>query len=280
MIERCAGIDVGKKFVVVSVMTGPAAEKATAEVRKFGTMRAEPERLREWLKSEGCTHVVMESTGCYWKPVLNVLEDDPEYRVEVVLANAQQVKAVTGHKTDPHDARWLAHLLGHGMIRPSFLPPRAQGELRDLTRRRKQMIQAAADGRNRVQKVLEDANVKIGDVLSAVDIAELARGNARKKIADLTAALEGHQMRDSHRFLITRAMRHMAFLADEIEALDQEIARSIGSPELSQPNQLLQTIPGIRTQAAAAMLAEGGPNMKQFPPENENARPLCAATLT
>jgi transposase len=93
----------------------------------------------------------------------------------------------------------------------------------------------------------------------------LARGNARKKIADLTAALEGHQMRDSHRFLITRAMRHMAFLADEIEALDQEIARSIGSPELSQPNQLLQTIPGIGTQAAAAMLAEGGPNMKQFP---------------
>ncbi len=260
MIERCAGIDVGKKFVVVSVMTGPAAEKATAEVRKFGTMRAEPERLREWLKSEGCTHVVMESTGCYWKPVLNVLEDDPEYRLEVVLANAQQVKAVTGHKTDPHDAHWLAHLLRHGMIRPSFPPPRAQGELRDLTRRRKQMIQAAADGRNRVQKVLEDANVKIGDVLSAVDIAELARGNARKKIADLTAALEGHQMRDSHRFLITRAMRHMAFLADEIEALDQEIARSIGSPELSQPNQLLQTIPGIRTQAAAAMLAEGGPN--------------------
>jgi transposase len=285
VIERCAGIDVGKKFLAVCVMTGPAAENATAELRKFGTIRAGLERLREWLKAEGCTHVVMESTGCYWKPVLNVLEDDPEYRIEVVLANAQQVKGVTGHKTDPHDARWLAHLLRHGMIRPSFIPPRAQRELRDLTRRRKQMVRAAAEERNRVQKVLEDANVKIGDVLSdvfglsgqlmlealvagkssALDVAELARGNARKKIADLTAALEGHQMRDSHRFLITRAMRHMAFLADEIEALDQEIARSIGSPELSQPNQLLQTIPGIGTQAAAAMLAEGGPNMKQFP---------------
>jgi transposase len=285
VIERCAGIDVGKKFLAVCVMTGPAAENPTAELRKFGTIRAELERLREWLKSEGCTHVVMESTGCYWKPVLNVLEDDPEYRLEVVLANAQQVKAVTGHKTDPHDARWLAHLLRHGMIRPSFIPPRAQRELRDLTRRRKQMVRAAADERNRVQKVLEDANVKIGDVLSdvfglsgqlmlealvagkssAVDVAQLARGNARKKIADLTAALEGHQMRDSHRFLITRAMRHLAFLAEEIEALDREIARSIGSPHLTQPNQLLQTIPGIRTQAAAAMLAEAGPNMQQFP---------------
>jgi len=228
VIERCAGIDVGKKFVVVCVMTGPAAEQATAEVRKFGTVRAELERLREWLKSEGCTHAVRESTGVYWKPVLNILEDDPEYRLEVVLANAQQVKAVTGHKTDPHDARWLAHLLRHGRIRPSFVPPRAQRELRDLTRRRKQMVRAAAEERNRVQKALEDANVKIGDVLSdvfglsgqlmlealvagkssALDVAELARGNARKKIAELTAALEGHPMRDAHRFLIRRAMRH------------------------------------------------------------------------
>lgn len=285
VIERCAGIDVGKKFLAVCVMTGPAQENATAEVQKFGTIRAELVRVREWLKSAGCTHVVMESTGVYWKPVLNILEDDPEYRLEIVLANAQQVKAVTGHKTDPHDAQWLAHLLRHGMIRPSFIPPRFQRELRDLTRRRKQMVRAAAEERNRVQKVLEDANVKIGDVLSdvfglsgqlmlealvtgrssAFDVAQLARGNARKKIADLTAALEGHQMRDSHRFLITRAMRHMAFLADEIEALDQEIARSIGSPNLSQANQLLQTIPGIRTQAAAAMLAEAGPNMQQFP---------------
>lgn len=285
VIERCAGIDVGKRFVVVCVMKGPAQENPTAELRKFGTVRQELEALRQWLQSEGCTHVVMESTGVYWKPVLNVLEDDLEYRLEMVLANAQQVKAVTGHKTDPHDARWLAHLLRHGMIRPSFIPPRAQRELRELTRRRKQMIRAAADERNRVQKVLEDANVKIGDVLSdvfglsgqlmlealvagkssAVDVAQLARGHARKKIADLSAALEGHQMRDSHRFLITRAMRHLAFLAEEIEALDQEIARSIAAAGLGQPHQLLQTIPGIRTQAAAVILAEGGPNMKQFP---------------
>ena len=227
----------------------------------------------------------MESPGCYWKPVLHILEDDPEYRLAVVLANAQQVKAVTGHKTDPHEARWLAHGLRHGMIRPSCIPPRAQRELRDLTRRRKQMVRAAAEERHRVQKVWEDANVKIGDVLSDVfglsgqliwealvagqssagEVAQLARGHARKKIAELTAALEGHPMRDAHPFLITRAMRHRAFLADEIEALDQEIARSLTRPDLSQPNQLLQTIPGIRTQAAAAMLAEGGPHMQPFP---------------
>jgi len=102
----------------------------------------------------------MESPGCYWKPVLHILEDDPEYRLAGVLANAQQVKAVTGHKTDPHEARWLAHGLRHGMIRPSCIPPRAQRELRDLTRRRKQMVRAAAEERHRVQKVWEDANVK------------------------------------------------------------------------------------------------------------------------
>jgi transposase len=222
--------------------------------------------------------------------VLNVLEDDPAYALQIVLANPQQVKAVTGHKTDPHDAKWLAHLLRHGMIRPSFVPPRPIRELRDFTRRRKQMIGAAAEERNRVQKVLEDANVKIGDVLSdvfglsgqlmlealvnglkngeqaeALEIAQLARGHARKKIDELTAALEGHQMRDTHRRLIRHAMRHMAFLAEEIEALDQDIVDLIQAANLAAPYQLLQTIPGIQSQAAATILAESGPDMKQFP---------------
>jgi transposase len=290
VIERCAGIDIGKKFLAVCVMTGPANEEAQAEVRKFGTVRHELESLRKWLQSEGCTHVVMESTGVYWKPVLNVLEDDPQYALKIILANPQQVKAVTGHKTDPHDARWLAHLLRHGMIRPSFIPPRAIRELRDFTRRRKQMIGIAAEERNRVQKVLEDANVKIGDVLSdvfglsgqlmlealvnglggdgppsAFDIAQLARGHAKKKLNQLTAALEGHQMRDSHRTLIRHAMRHMAFLAEEIEALDQDIAALIRRADLTPAYELLQTIPGIKSQAAATILAESGPDMKQFP---------------
>jgi transposase len=290
VVERCAGIDVGKKFLAVCVMTGPADQEANFQVRKFNTTRAHLEALRQWLKTEGCTHVVMESTGVYWKPVLNVLEDDPEYTLKVVLANPQQVKAVTGHKTDPHDAKWLAHLLRHGMIRPSFIPPRPIRELRDFTRRRKQMIQTAAQERNRVQKVLEDANVKIGDVLSdvfglsgqlmlealvnglkngepasAIDIAQLARGQARKKIDQLTAALEGHQMRNAHRKLIRHAMRHIAFLAEEIETLDQDIAEIIQAANLTEAYQLLQTIPGIQSQAAAAILAESGPDMQQFP---------------
>src|SRR3954465_1353358 len=168
VVERCAGIDVGKKTLAVCVMTGAANEEPQAELRKFGTVRAELIRLREWLKSAGCTHVVMESTGCYWKPILNVLEDDPEFQLHIIVANPQQVKAITGHKTDPHDARWLAHLLRHGMVRASFIPARPLRDLRDFTRRRKQVIEAAADERNRVQRLLEDANVKIGDVLSDV----------------------------------------------------------------------------------------------------------------
>jgi transposase len=285
VIERCAGIDVGKKFLAVCVMVGPANEEGQAELRKFGTIRNQLVALREWLKSEGVTHVVMESTGVYWRPVLNVLEDDPQYSLRIVLANPQQVKAVTGHKTDPHDARWLAHLLRHGMIRPSFIPPRPIRELREFTRRRKQMIGIAADERNRVQKVLEDANVKIGDVLSdvfglsgqlmlealvagemnAFDIAQLAQKNARKKIGELTAALEGHHMRSSHRTLIRHALRHMAFLAEELDGLDQDIAALIQSADLSKPYELLQTLPGIQATAAATILAESGPDMKQFP---------------
>jgi transposase len=284
VIERCAGIDVGKKFLAVCVMTGAASQDPQAELRKFGTVRAELVHLREWLKSAGCTHVVMESTGCYWKPVLNVLEDDPDFQLHIVLANPQQVKAITGHKTDPHDARWLAHLLRHGMVRPSFIPSRAVRDLRDLTRRRKQMIEAGTEERNRIQRVLEDANVKIGDVLSDVfglsgqlmleallegkathiEIAQLAQRGARKKISELEAALEGHQMRNTHRVLVRNALRHMAFLERETEQLDGEIAHLIREAGLDAQWKLLQTIPGIRETAAATILAESGGDMKQF----------------
>lgn len=163
-VERCAGIDVGKTFLAVCVMTGPLDGEARTQKRRFGTIVSELESLRDWLKQEGVTHVVMESTASYWKPVFNVLEAD----LQVYLANPQEVKNRKGHKTDDKDGWWLAHLLRHAMIHPSFIPPRAIRELRDLTRRRKRLLSNGTAEKNRIQKVLEDANVKLGNVLADV----------------------------------------------------------------------------------------------------------------
>ena len=161
-VENCAGIDVGKKCLAVCVLTGPVDRKPAKEVRRFGTSVRELERLRAWLMEKKCTEAVMESTGSYWKPVFNILEGS----VKMVLANPEQVKALRGKKTDPKDSGWLASLLRHGLVQGSFIPPRDIRELRDLTRRRRTLVGGGAAERNRVQKVLEDANVKLVNVLS------------------------------------------------------------------------------------------------------------------
>ena len=281
LIERCAGIDVGKKSVSVCLMIGPADQEPQTEIRTYGTMNVELERLRQWLVTERCTHAVLESTGSYWKPIFNVLEDS----LTVVLANAEDVKGRKGHKTDPKDSWWLAHLLRHAMIRPSFIPPRPIRELRDLTRRRRQLLHDATSERNRVGKVLEDANIKLSSVLAdlfgvsgqlmleallegqatASEIAHLAQRQAKRKIPELTAAVEAHRMSEHHRRMIRGSLRHLAFLEQELFHLDEEILHHIEAAGLQDALQLLETLPGVQQDSAVSILAEVGPDMSPFP---------------
>ena len=274
-VERCAGIDVGKKFLAVCVMIGLANEKPTAEVRRFGTNVKELERLLAWLQQTGCTEAVMESTGSYWKPVFNILEGT----LKIILANPEQVKALKGKKTDPNDSRWLASLLRHGLVQASFIPPQDIRDLRDLTRRRRTLLSDGVAERNRIQKVLEDANVKIGDVLSdvfgmsgqsmleallenkrsATEIAELAHWRLAPKIPRIVEALEGHRMRDHHRMLIRQSLDHMHYIEKMIGELDTEIGERL-RPYQKQI-ELACSVPGIGPTAAASILAETGMDM-------------------
>jgi len=274
-VERGAGIDVAKKFVVVCVITAPAGQKPVEEVQRFGTNVKELERLRAWLVEKGCTHALMESTGSYWKPVFNILEGS----VKILLANPEHVKVLRGKKTDPNDSRWLAGLLRHGLVQPSFIPPRDIRELRDLTRRRRILVGDGTAERNRVQKILEDANVKIGDVLSDVfglsgqamlegllanqenaqQIAERAHWSLQAKIPQLIEALEGHRMTDHHRFLIRQSLDHMRHIETQVVELDKEIQRRL-EPYQKQM-KLACSVPGIGVNSAASILAETGMDM-------------------
>jgi transposase len=279
VIERCAGIDIGKKFLAVCVMTGPASGEARSEIRQFGTTVSELKNLRAWITSEGCSDVIMESTGSYWKPVFNILEG----HVRVALANPQEVKARKGHKTDNKDAWWLAHLLRHGMVTPSFIPSRPVRDLRDLTRRRRKLIQEAAAEKNRIGKVLEDANVKLGNVLSDLfgvsgqlmmeallkgnanpaEIAAFAKQKAKKKIPEIIAALQEHTMNDHHRLMIRFSVDHLRFLEDQIIAMDEAIRVAIAEAGYLKQWELLRSLPAV-DENAATILAEMGPDPGQF----------------
>jgi transposase len=285
--ERCAGIDVGKRFLLCCVLKGEAHEDPCSQTRRFDATVPALIRLREWLTAEDVTHVVMESTGSYWIPVFNILENN----FSVVLANPEEVKNRKGHKTDRKDAEHLADLLRHNHVRASYIPPKPVRDLRDLTRRRLQLTQDATRERNRVQKLLEQVNVKIGNVLSDIfgvsgqsmllalldgkatpeQIAQLARGQAKRKIPQLVEALEGHGMSDHERLLIRSNLRHLACVEEEIEEMDCEILRRMQEAPFADAFHLLQTIPGIGQLAAASILAETGTNLAAFPTADQMA---------
>jgi transposase len=280
--ERCAGIDVHRDFVLVCLMWGAAEGEAHWEVRRFGTTVPQLLELKRWLVEQGCTEIVMESTGPYWEPVFNVLEEG----VKLCLANPQEVKNRRGHKTDKKDAWWLAHLYRHDMIRPSYLPPQPVRELRMLTRRRRELIRDAAQEKNRVQKLLEQSNIKLRGVLSDVfgvsgaamleaivvdgktdpaQIAELAQGSLKKKQAAIAESLTGFQLSETHRFLIRQGMEHLAALVQQLEELELQIQAKVKGEGFQPAAQLLQTIPGIEQVSAAEIVAEVGPDVKAFP---------------
>lgn len=281
VIERCAGIDVGKMTIAVCLMYGAADQEAHSRTRSFGTTMEELERLQQWLLEAGCTHVLMESTGSYWKPIFNVLED----AMKVLLANPQAVKQRKGHKTDKKDSWWLAHLLRHGMVRPSFIPSRGVRQLRDLTRRRKRMVEAATSERNRVEKILQEANVKLSGAISNLfgvsgqlmleallageqnpkQIAQLARRRAKQKIPEIIAALRGHRLDDHHRGMIRKCLEHLRFLEQQILDLDEEIAEKIEAEGWTPQWELLQSLPGVGPASGASLLAETGPDLSSFP---------------
>lgn len=276
----CCGIDVHKKSVTACLMWGPADQEPKHEIRRFGTMTRELQKLAEWLEQAGCEVATMESTGSYWKPVWNVLE---KRRFSLILANAHHVRALPGEKTDRKDGKRLADLTRHGQVRASYVPPQEILQLRDLTRYRSKLLAAGASERNRIQKVLETANIKLGSVLSdvfgvsgqrmlqalieqdAVDVesvAKLAHWRLKPKLADIQQALEG-KLTAHHRFMLDLSLNHIRVIEEQVVRLDEEIQRRL--EPFREEYALLQTIPGIKATGAARILAEVGADMSPFP---------------
>jgi transposase len=298
--ERCCGLDIHKASIAACALITEKG-KTQEETRRFGTMTADLRELAKWLQQKEIPHVAMESTGVYWKPVWNILEPAG---LELLLANAQEVKIVPGRKTDQKDCQWIADLHKHGLLRNSFVPPRTIRDLRDLTRTRAILTQEHSSICNRIQKVLEDANIKLGSVASDVFgasgrailralmkeekdpqvLAELSKGTLRNKIPQLCRALEG-QVTAHHRLQLTGHWNRMEFLERQIADLETQIAeRMKPTPKemalalhhvaedapapLSPREQAIQLwieIPGVGWTAACSMVAELGVNMDQFP---------------
>jgi transposase len=282
LYTHCCGIDVGKKEVVACLIVPGEDGRAKKTIRRFPTMTEDLEALAAWLRGAGCLQVAMESTGVYWQPVWNVLEEAGVF--ELLLVNARHVKIVPGRKTDVNDAEWLADLVRHGLVRGSYVPDRAQRELRELTRYRTELLEERTAHVNRLHKTLETANLKLGavatDVLgvscrailaalvdpaqtaTAEELANLARGRLRTKIADLRRALIG-RLRPHHRFMLAELLVMIDALDERIDAVSAEIAER--TRPFADDLARLDTIPGIGQRVAEIVVAGLGPDLSHFP---------------
>ena len=268
IIEKGCGLDVHK---------GTGIKK---EIRTYTSMTNDLLRLKKWLQEAGITHVAMESTGVYWKPVFNILEDS----CEVILVNARHVKNVPGRKTDVQDSEWLCKLLRNGLVKGSFIPPREIRELRDLTRYKRKLIQTIVAEKQRVEKVLEDANIKLASIASDTfgasgkkiieelikgelepeEMAELSKGRLRKKRGDLKEALMG-EVREHHKFMIKASLKHIRAMEKILSEIERKIQGKIDR-HYQEEYELLQAIPGVK-ENASTIIAEMGVDMDRFPNE-------------
>jgi transposase len=274
VVERCCGLDVHKRVIVACVLS-----QRERMIRSFGTMTDDLEALADWLEACGVSHVAMESTGIFWKPVHNVLEGR---RFVLLVVNAQHMKAIPGKKTDVKDAEWIADLLRHGLLKASFVPTRAERELRELVRYRKTLIRERAAESNRIQKMLEGANIKLASVATHIlgrsgramvealvagvsdpaQLADLAQGKLRLKRVDLERALHGvvgpHQ-----RLILASQLRHIHCLDAELEQLSRDIAERLRQHEEALTR--LESIPGVGRRTAEVILTEVGADLSRFP---------------
>ena len=281
---HCCGLDLHKRSLTACLITPGPDGQVRKEIRTFGTMTADLLALADWLGAAGCTQVAMESTGVYWKPVWNLLED----QFTLLLVNAQHSKAVPGRKSDVRDCEWLADLLRHGLVRGSFVPERALRELRELTRYRTSLVRERTAEVNRLQKTLEGANIKLAAVATDLQgvsaramlaqlvagetdparLADLATGKLRTKLAELERALEG-RFGAHQQFLVARHLAHIDFLDAQIDDLSDEITERLRPFE--EEIVLLDTIPGVGRWTAEILLAEIGPDMTRFPTSRQLA---------
>lgn len=280
LYARACGLDVHKKLVVACVRILDSKDGTVqSTLRRFGTMTADLLELRQWVREQQVTHAAMESTGVYWQPVFNLLEG----HLEVWVVNAQHIKKVPGRKTDMKDAEWIAQLMQCGLLKPSFVPEREQRELRDLTRQQSKLVQQRNAVDNRIQKVLETANIKLGSVASDVlgvsgrrmiealiageqdtsVLADLAQKKLREKIPQLQRALEG-EVSEHHRFLLRQLLDQYDFLEKEIARVSERVG-AVAPSSFRAAVEQLDAIAGVGERGARALLAETGTDMSRFP---------------